>query len=159
VQAGNARRRRLRRGGLGLAAVLLVAANAFVLRDLVVTHTTAARVHDDAVRTEAQLDATRTELSRLAAYRSAALAVLGTESARRDLLLRQDAAIRAALGEKTSAIVAAYAQMVRQNQHMVSLSTCLQHVQAAMNTVSVGDWTNGSIALSEVRRLCGATAQ
>ena len=42
---------------------------------------------------------------------------------------------------------------------MVSLSECLSHMQAAMNTVSVGDLTNGAAALDEVRQLCGATSQ
>jgi hypothetical protein len=139
--------------------VTLVAVNIFVVRDLIVTRATASRLHDDAARTEAQVDANRVQLQRLAAYRTSALALLESATARRDLLTNESTMIRAALGEATSTIVAAYAQIAHHNNHIASLADCLSHIQKAMNTVAVGDLTNGAAALGEVQQLCGATSQ
>jgi hypothetical protein len=154
VQAAK-RGRRTRRAWVvaGLVAVL-VAANAFLVWNLVSTHTATANAEAAQTRTEAALATSRRNLTALRKNQSKATSALEARTQERNELNARNKAAQATTNTRTKAITAAFAQITKTHGNMVSLNVCLLKVQAALNTVSVGDATNGSVALAEVKRLC-----
>ncbi len=148
-----------RRRGWTIAAVVavLLVANALVLWNLLATHGATANAETAQAETASTLAGRRAALSTLRHDQAQATSMLNNETKQRDDLKAREQLAEAQTKARNAAIEAAFAEIHKTHGHMVSLNECLLKVQNALNTVSVGDLSNGSVALSEVQQLCEAT--
>jgi len=153
--AGHGARPRRGRIIAGIVVVVL-AANAVLVWNFVATHTATANAEAAQVRTQADLTKRLHNLAALRTHQSTATATLDARTKERNELNARNKTAQAQTNARTAAITAAFKAIAKTHGNMVSLNVCLLKVQAALNTVSVGDATNGSIALAEVQKLCEA---
>ncbi len=142
---------------IGAVVAVLLVANTLVVWNLVATHGATAQAETAQTQTASTLAGRRTDLDTLRKKQAQATSTLNRETQERnDLTAREKLAVKQTNARK-AAIEAAFAQINKTHGHMLSLNECLLKVQAALNTVSVGDLTNGSVALAEVQQLCETT--
>ncbi len=148
-----------RRRGWTIAAVVavLLVANALVFWNLLATHRATAHTETAQAQTASTLANRQSDLATLRHEQAQATSKLNRETKQRDELTAEEKLASAQTKARNAAIEAAFSEINKTRGHMVSLNECLLKVQNALNTVSVGDLTNGSIALAEVQQLCEAT--
>ncbi|MBV8952208.1 MAG: hypothetical protein JOZ99_15120 [Actinobacteria bacterium] len=140
------------------AAVLVLAANAYAVLDLVATHAQTSRLHHDTLAAEQQIAA---DGQRVASENTGVGAAAQQLAARTDDRDRMRAQVVSASADVSAARVdlgAAFGRLALQVGEITTLSTCMQSVSQAMNGLSVGDTTRGLDALHSVQTSCDTAA-
>jgi hypothetical protein len=134
--------------------VTIVAGNAAVAHDLVSANGNAARLRAEQQQLQAQLELRRNGVSALQTSIDHATRELRARTATRDRLLATAASARAATASTNRAVAKTLRSAGAQQARLDVLTGCLSILHRAMNALSVGDESNGSVELRNLDTQC-----